>query len=413
MIRAAVPAAALLAGALLLGAAVAEASAAPQKRAPELPEIDPYTEEDPDVMAAAGIVRYGGFLVDGAHLTTEVEEVLGIKSLRWLETEHFRIGCALPPYKPQSMQEKKKVRAELEVLSERLKGVKPKTRIVDPWLRLHLVALRAEAFYAAFLEQTGMTDADFPKAGGDNQEGEWMGQGPYLGQKGKFVLLFTTKASTFSRFCRRFARDVEDTPLRHMYPEPGILLYGCAMEHLGVRDDADTALHAFMGWNLAQVFSDAFKSFTHRLPPWFTEAYAHWTGRGVDERCSNHTPGAGPPIRWKSDTNWAPKVRARVHHKVFPSFQDQIDARDVGEFDFNDHMFLWSRMEFLMQREGTGLGTYLRMMKGRIPGSISVPSTDILFRRQREVVFPAAWGSTVEELDAEWQEWVLETYPKK
>ena len=79
--------------------------------------------------------------------------------------------------------------------------------------------------------------------------------------------------------------------------------------------------------------------------------------------------------------------------------KDQIDARDIGEFDFNDHMFLWSRMEFLMQREGTGLGTYLRMMKGRIPGSISVPSPDILFRRQREVVFPAAWGSTVEELD--------------
>src|SRR5688572_8185956 len=102
----------------------------------------PYCKGDAELMAKAKLVSHGGFEF-GINDTAKIDAYLAAADIRWLESEHFQIGLALSPHKVKE-EEKKKVRAELAKLAEVLPEVDTRTKILDPWLRLHLYAQRCE-----------------------------------------------------------------------------------------------------------------------------------------------------------------------------------------------------------------------------------------------------------------------------
>jgi hypothetical protein len=136
--------------------------------------VDPYTKGEREKMQRLGYVTYGPFPWVGAHRTPDITETLGGVEILWVETEHFRIGSSLNTYKiGNDKRERALIEADLELLEERLGRLKPPKKQLDPWLRLHLYAQRAETCYAQFMEQIGKTDADFPKKGIFPREGEY------------------------------------------------------------------------------------------------------------------------------------------------------------------------------------------------------------------------------------------------
>jgi len=156
------PASALLCAAAVLGASLEDVSAQRRKKDDDAWKKDPYTEADPDRMAAAGYVSFGPFAWGDNHDTARIEHVLGdgVKLL-WVETAHFKIGSSLPPYKiPHDKTERRKLRDELERLDAKLPAVKPRTRTLDRWLRLHLFAQRLEDTYADFCERIDVKPED-------------------------------------------------------------------------------------------------------------------------------------------------------------------------------------------------------------------------------------------------------------
>ena len=80
------------------------------------PYTCPYCMADPELMGPAGIVSHGGFEF-GRTDTDGVDDLLASNDIRWIETEHFEIGFAGPPYRA-SGKEKKKIEAELVELEK-------------------------------------------------------------------------------------------------------------------------------------------------------------------------------------------------------------------------------------------------------------------------------------------------------
>ena len=126
--------------ALLLGL-LPETAQAQKLRDRSKPASDPincpYTAGDPELLAKVGVLSLGGFGFGKEDSTQALDDFLipfSGNGVRWLETEHFKIGFALGAYKIAQL-ENKKIRAELEELAllwpEAEINTKPRT--IDPF----------------------------------------------------------------------------------------------------------------------------------------------------------------------------------------------------------------------------------------------------------------------------------------
>ena len=204
------PSRSVLACVLALTCALA-AHAQKPKRTPKW-KIDPVHQQRPAVMAKLGYVSYGPFEFGQRGrkpaTTDQIDAHISHAQILWVETAHFRIGSSLEtwavPFDPKTR--KKKFRTELTELKKVLPKVKPKSRTLKPWLRLHLIAARMEALYSEVLEWTGTTDAEFPT--GDKLviagRGRYLGHGPYLGMKNKYLVFVTGRSGAYADYVRTF-----------------------------------------------------------------------------------------------------------------------------------------------------------------------------------------------------------------
>ncbi|MCB9879863.1 MAG: hypothetical protein H6835_19910, partial [Planctomycetes bacterium] len=149
----------LLTGALCASALAAALSAQDKPKLQKW-QIDPYTDNEPKRIAAAGYVTYGPMPFGNLHAnkatTADIDKLLEFEKILWVETKHFRIGQSLPQWQvPTELKTKNKIREELTEMQKVLPGINPKTRRLDPWLRLHLTAYRMEKLYAETMELFG------------------------------------------------------------------------------------------------------------------------------------------------------------------------------------------------------------------------------------------------------------------
>src|SRR5207248_976998 len=97
------------------------------------------------------------------------------------------LSCAGSALAQSQKSEDKKLDEELKRLKAKFTSFKPPKGKLDPWLRLHLYAMRLEEEYAGFEKTFGITDEDFDPT--KQKEGVPMGGGPYLGMPLKFTVL--------------------------------------------------------------------------------------------------------------------------------------------------------------------------------------------------------------------------------
>ena len=371
------------------------------------PEVDPYTEGDRARMDAAGIVSFGPFLWAEDQTTVTIEELLGGIPILWAETAHFRLGSTLAEYEPGSDRAEKDLRkAELARLREKLPAVPKRVRKLDPWLRLHLYAQRLEELYADFQEHMGVTDADFA---GLTLGGE-MGDGPYLGQPEKFTVLLFERASSWGRYAQRYLRVSGDMPRRHNFTRRGTLFYGTSRELYYGTYDHDLALYCAVTFGVAQNLLDGLCAFGHETPLWLSVGTGHWYSRRVDERWSS-APGDPGSVRLDPDEcRWEPKVRALVEKDYFVDADELFGWRASSEMNAMDNRFAWSRVDFLMRREG-GAGPYYMAFAKPFP----LRRRPVPFERVRERQEQAlsAIDLTLDGFDQAWVKWVKRRYKRR
>lgn len=379
------------------------------------PPVDPYTKDAPDAKTKAGYTSFGPFRFGDAGTTAEVEEKLGGIPLIWVETEHFKLGSGLPEYTvPDDPQEKERLKAELERLAARLPDVKTKLKKVDPWLRLHLYAQRLEELYRRFLQEFGLEEGQFPNAPPDPKKrptGPYMGQGRYLGMSSKYTVLLFDKKSAHARYGNLYLGQELKGPTRWHFPAIDAWLFLTASEFLEGAYANDSALACDVQSGVSQNLALGYRGYRVSLPFAVSEGIAHWFSREFDPRYHIFSGFDQTKIRLKEEWNWAPLVRKRVEHKAYPTLAEMLLWSDADALEWADHLMLWSRMDHWMAREDGVAGRLLHALK-EPPATPPADTPEARAERARATIEQTT-GSDLEQLDTQWSEWVLKTYPKK
>ncbi len=378
--------------------------------------IDPYTDNDPKAMAKAGYVSYGPFpfgsVAAKPTVNTDIDEALPFVQILWIETPHFRIGCNLPAWPvPMDPPTRGKIRSELEEIAKVLPGVNAKTRTLDPWLRAHLTAYRLEKLYAEFSAQMGVKDADFPADPSKvviSTTARYMGYGPYLGMKDKYLVLLFEKLASYQTYLSKFLGRDSKYSQRWHFTEIGSILLSTSTECDEARLKHDTAMHCTLAFNVGQNLLDGFRYYSYDLPVWIREGYGHWLERRVDPKWNSFDQNEGSLADMKTTWKWEPYCRALINAGKVTPFAEAYSWRDFGKIKFDDHVAVWSRIDWLLSQGPEKWQKFLFAVKGRVDKEWRPDQTDLV-GASRDAL-QAAYGVSVLDFDRQWTEWVKANY---
>lgn len=403
-------------------------------------KVDSVFEKKPEVMAELGL-SYGPFPF--AHSTTEqvADELLIGNDVLWLQTPHFRIGTILKKWKIP-VAERKKYRAELAEMQQTYPEIDPKVSSLDPYYRIHMMGWRMEKMYAQFLDQMGWTEEDFAKlppesifeqaiandftntinqfeldrGGQQRSEGfpQWVGMGQYLGEPHRFEIFICEDESIWAEFKLRYFGiktthpqrwniKVDTTDEGLTQPRSRCLLFGMSTKQAEVRHDQH--LHNALRHNISINFLDGYMLYLFDLPAWLREGYAHYMRRLNHPGYSFYDAGEGASMIEQDMENWAPAVRKLVKKDEAADFATLARLNDYVDLDFEKHLVVWSKMDFLIQTDKAKFGQFITKLKSQESGAGMADA-------QRKA-FKEIYGWTMRQADQEWKTWVMANYPVK
>lgn len=403
----------------LLTAALAAAPLFAQA-AEKLPKwrIDPYTKNEPDALKKAGYVSFGPFafgsIAEKVVMSNNIDDALEFVQILWIETKHFRIGTNLPPWTvPMDPETRAKIRGELEELAKFLPNINTRAKILDPWLRAHLTAYRMEKLYTETMTLWGVKDEEFPQdptkvfaAPG----ARYMGYGPYLGMKDKYLILVFEKQGPFQQYMKKYLGRDSKHPQRWHFKETSNLLIAMSTENDEFPRTHDTALHCSLAFNVSQNLLDGFRYYNYDLPVWIRESWGHWNDRRVSPLWPDFDQNEGALADIKNINKWEVYCRKLVSGGgEFAPFPEVFQWRDFGKIKFNDHVAIWSRMQYLQSQGPEKWQKFLFTIKGRVDKNWAPDQTDIVGACR--TALQEAYGLTVLDFDKKWSDWVKVTYP--
>ncbi|MEM9801845.1 MAG: hypothetical protein AAGA20_16080 [Planctomycetota bacterium] len=360
----------------------------------EFDEVDPYTEGDPKKLGRLGYVRVGSFVWEGAERTEHVQETLGGLDVLWVETEHFRIGSSLGTYAiPADRAEKKKLKEELDRFGDKLGRFKRPKRRLDPWIRIHLLALLSEELYDSYVADFGLEEED--------------GEPNAMGHPQKFNLLVCQRKSELGRYLRAYEQGANDFAYRTGHHGKS-MFFGINAEAIAEGYDGDpsqpydTMLHALVAQGLARNFADGHLQKLFECPEWFSMGLGHVYVRRIDERFvqTGATSRSTDDEHWK----WDERVGNLVKNEFFAKMTDMIRWERGREWNEREHMVAWSKVECVIERlDGSG-AMFLAGLVTPVADQPAGTPDELLLRQAR--AFDTQLDLTPDAFDGEWMDWV-------
>lgn len=365
-------------------------------------ETCPWCKNDPALMQAAGVLSHGPIPIgpptpDG---TPGSEAIAKLPATQWLflETAHLRWASSLGPVNVDQ-RDKERVMAELARLRDVLPTVPETARKLDPWLRLHLLAMRGEELYARFQALLGVSDADFSAA--RTAEGPYMGDGPFLGEREKFDIVLHATRRTHQAFTESFTGSSSTDALRCHLSPPHKMLASIPAEDADLKQDR--LLFAHVAHNLSHQFLSAYKHFFYYPPVWLDEGLAHAIEKEIEPEFTTREGEEGglSDVRWPSD--WWEMARGLASSGKAATLAQLLHAKEFDNLDVDGHVVAWSRVRFLMDEHPKELAAFLGGVKGQLDerGYQSGDDLPALQRRLLKEIF----GWTPADFDAAWAAW--------
>jgi hypothetical protein len=380
---------------LLLALTLATSSAAAQDKCP-------WCKNDPKLMAAAGVVSHGPIAIgppaaDGGPGSAAIAALPGGQWI-FLETAHLRWASGLGEEKVD-LQDRERVEAELDRLRKVLPSVPRKPRRIDPWLRLHLFAMRGEELYARFQSLLQVTDADFPER--RSADGPYMGDGRFLGEREKFEVVLHPTRSAHKLFTAGFTGvQVTDSLREHLRPAHKMLV-SIPAEDSDLQRDRDLFPH--VAHNLSHLFLCAYKHFSYDPPIWLDEGLAHALEKEINPE-STTTDGEEGALRdTKGPKDWSEAARKLAATNKAANFATLLHAKSFSELDMDLQIAAWSRVCFLLEEKPEAFAAFLGGVKGQLDAQ-GYPTGNDLPDLQRRLL-KELFGWTPADFDAAWEAW--------
>ena len=371
-----------------------------QRRGKSKQDVCPWCHEDPELMAAAGVVSHGPFPIAGGSTDDLVAK---IPATRWvfLETEHLRWAASIGPSNVRA-RDNDRVLAELARLREVLPDVPKKARKLDDWLRLHLFAMRGEEFYARFQDLLAVTDDDFPES--RQPTGPYMGNGRFLGEKDKYEVVLHANRSAHMLFTESFAGvRVPDSLRWHFVPQHK-LLASIPAEDADLRDDHGLFPHVVH--NLSHLFFAGYKHFSYDPPIWLDEGLASCMEKEINPFSITLEGEEGSKRDSKGSADWFAAARGLARKDDGPSTAQLMRFKDFGSMDRDANVAAWSRVRFLIDEHPATLAVLLGRVKGQLDEAGYPTGRDLEGLQRRNLKDLFGWSPA--QLDQAWAAWAVE-----
>lgn len=362
----------------------------------------PWCKGDPELMAAAGVVSHGPIPIgppaaDGGPGSAAIAALPGGPWI-FLESAHLRWASSLGEERVDQ-DERERVDAELDRLRAVLRGVPKKPRMLDPWLRLHLFAMRGEELYARFQGLLAVSDADFPEQ--RTAQGPYMGDGRFLGERDKFEVVVHSMRDAHKQFTSAFTGvKVTDSLREHVRPAHKMLV-SIPAEDADLR--RDRGLFPHVAHNLSHLFLCAYKHFSYDPPIWLDEGLAHALEKEIEPQSTtiDGEEGALPDARGPKD--WWEAARKLAASGKAANCAQLLHAKSFGDLDLDRQVAAWSRVRFLLDEHPVEFAAFLGGVKGQLDAQ-GYPSGGDLPELQRRLL-KELWGWTPADFDDAWSTW--------
>jgi hypothetical protein len=229
--------------------------------------------------------------------------------------------------------------------------------------------------------------------------------------KEKFLVFVTEKTGPYTTYAKRFLGRDTKLPQRWHFKESGCLIIAMATENDEFPRKHDTALHCALAFNVAHNLLDGFRHYSYDLPVWIREAFAHWNSYRISGDWPSFDQNEGALADMKTISRWEPYCRNLIATGKVTPFPEVVGWRDFGNIKFNDHVAIWSRMDWLMSQGPEKWQKFLFLVKGRVDKEWKADQADLV-GATREAL-QAAYGVSILDFDAKWAEWVNKNYPSQ
>ena len=375
-----------------------------QKKDPGDPASCTFCHNDPLLLKAAGLVSHGPFAF-GKYDSKNAEELLPEVDFRWIETEHFRIGSGLGPYKVK-LEDKKKILSELTRMKEAFPDIKAETQILDPWMRAHLYAQRCEDVYKRFVELFRLQDKKFKGDPDAPKDAVYRGEGVYLGMKDKYeVLMLPSENSHYTFLVSNSGLPIRKSQRWHFIAR-GVISIMCHTEQGRLR--TDPAMHGHIAFNLAHNLLDGMNHYGYDTPVWYHEGIAHWFEREIDPSYNSFDSGEGASGDTTSKADWKPEVLKLIAADKAPRLAELMSLPSYAELRLPHHFVTWSMADFLIQTKPAEFAKFVWEMKQNVDEK-KLPTGAKLAEWHRKVV-KDCFGWNYQEFDDAWKAWAKEAY---
>jgi hypothetical protein len=228
--------------------------------------------------------------------------------------------------------------------------------------------------------------------------------------KDKFLVICFDKAAPYQAYMKKYVGRDSPQPQRWHFTEASSILIGLACESDQFPLKHDTALHCALAFNVSQNLLDGFRYYSYDLPVWLREGFGHWNCRRVDPKWPSFDQNEGSLADMKLIEKWGVYTRTLLASGgKFAPFPEVAAWRDFGNITFNDHVIIWSRMDWLLSQGPEKWQQFLFTVKGRVDDQW-LPDQKDLVGATREGL-QAAYGVSFLDFDRKWAEWAKATYP--
>jgi hypothetical protein len=363
------------------------------------PDVCPWCKNESELMTKSGLVSHGPIPIGMEDSKALAEKFPGPDWI-FAETAHLRWAFSLG-FENVDNEDQERVTAELTRMRAIFPKIPEKLKRIDPWLRLHMLALRGEDFYARLQKLLGVTDADFPAE--RSATGPFVGIGRYLGERDKFEVVVHATRVTHRKHAEEITGAAINDTVRWHYPGLHKLIVVLPAEDGDVR--RDRWLFPFIAHNLSHTFFSAYKHFSYDPPVWIDEGLALALEKEIEPRSTTNDGDEGTYREAKGPSDWAAAAKKLVVMTKAPQLATLMHVQGFGDLDRDATIAICSMARFLIAEHPEQLAKFLGGVKGQLDERGS-PSGRDLPGLQRGLL-KEIWRWTPQDFDEAWKVWAV------
>jgi len=360
--------------------------------------VCPYCKNDPELLAAADLVGHGPMSL-GESGSEALEKLLPTGQWVFLESKHLRWASSLASESIKAA-DRERLAAELDRLRLFFPEIPKRVKKLDPYLRIHLMAARGERFYRRFQGLLGVTDADFPAS--RQEQGPYMGNGPYLGEKGKFEVILHANRGTHRRFtAKTMGVDITDAVRWHLRTAHKMIVSVPAVD-ADLRHDR--SLYPHLVHNLSHLMFCAYKHFSFDPPAWLDEGLAGAMEQEIDPEFHTLDGEEGSLPDSVGPRDWNRELKRLLRKGQLTGCASLWRLRSFGEFQPEDYVSAFGLVRFLIDTYPSEFAAFLGDIKGQLDAA-GFPDGSGQIDVQRAGL-KRLFGLTPARLDELWFAWI-------